>query len=137
MTQIPAGSRAATLARTLLIPLVAGALYGGWAAFIHGSLGSGPALRAALTQASLSITQTLVLVLLLQRLFRVPSNPLRGFWLAAGGASTLTITWLIAGHAFAGTPHIALTIAPSAIIGTGFCFVYARALLWRAGRSRS
>lgn len=137
MNALPSGNRLRTLARPVLVAVIAGGFYGSWAAFIHRGLGAGAALHAGLTQLSLSVTATLTLVLVLERLFHWPSNPLRGFWLAALGASTLAMGWLVAGHTLAGTPHIAVTIAPPAIIGTAFCFAYARTLLWRAGSSRS
>jgi hypothetical protein len=118
----------------VLVALAAGGCYGAWAAFAHHRLGTGVALRAGLTQAALSMTTTLVLVLLLERLFRLPSNPVRGFWLAFLGATALATAWFVAGHVVAGTPHIAAAIAPSMIVGTVFNFVYARMLLVHARR---
>jgi hypothetical protein len=124
-------------ARPLLIAVIASAVYGGWAALAHIRLGASVALHAGLTQAALSAVTTLGLVLLLERLFHWASNPVRGFWLASLGASTLAITWLAGGHALAGTPHIAVAIAPSAIVGVACCFAYARTLLVRARAGNS
>jgi hypothetical protein len=120
--------------RPLSSALVAGGLYGSWAAFAHHGLGAGVALRAAWTQVVLSVTATLVLVLVLERLFRWPLNPVRGFWLAAVGTSTLSIVWLIMGHALAGTPRILAATAPSVIVGTVLYCGYAGMLLGRAAR---
>lgn len=120
--------------RPVLLALVAGGMYGSWAAFAHHGLGVGVALRAGWTQVMLSVTATLVLVLVLERLFRFPLNPVRGFWLAAVGTSALSIVWLVVGHALAGTPRILAAIAPSVIVGTVFYFGYARMLLGRARR---
>jgi hypothetical protein len=94
----------------------------------------GVAMRAALTQVALSVIATLVAVLVLERLFRWPSNPVRGFWLAALGTSTLSTVWLYVGHALAGTPNITITIAPPVMIGAASDFLYAGALLALARR---
>jgi hypothetical protein len=91
-------------------------------------------MRAGLTQVALSVIATLVAVLVLERLFRWPANPVRGFWLAALGTSTLSTVWLYVGHALAGTPNIAITIAPPVIVGAASDFLYAGALLALAGR---
>ncbi len=115
-----------------LVALVAGGLYGSWAGFAHVNMGLGVALRAGLTQAVLSAISTLFLMLLLARLFHWPPSPVHGFWLAALGAPILVITCLVAGHALAGTPHIAVAIAPSVIVGTAGSFAYARTLLPQA-----
>jgi hypothetical protein len=99
-------------ARPLLVALVAGGSYGSWAAFAHHRLGPRIALRTGLTQVALSLTATLVLVLVLERLFRRQSNPVRGFWFASVGTSMLGTAWLVVGYAVTGTPHIAVTITP-------------------------
>ncbi|OSC39871.1 hypothetical protein [Mycobacterium decipiens] len=122
------------LARPVLVAVVAGVAYGSWAALTHGHLGAEVALRAGCTQAALSMPTTLALVLVLERLFRLPSKPMHGFWLASVGTPTLAIVWLVVGHAFTGTPHIVVAIAPSVIVGTAFSFVYARTLLARIRR---
>ncbi len=84
----------------------------------------------------LSFTATLVLALILERLFRLPSTPEQGFWLAAIGTTGLTAVWLVTGHAVAGTSNIALTIAPNLIVGATVNFIYSRALLAQARRGR-
>ncbi len=120
--------------RPFLVALCAGGLYGSWAGFVQHGLGAGVAMCAGCTQVGLSMFTTLVFVLLQERLFRWPSNPVRGFWLAALGSSTLGAAWLGVGHALAGTPHIAAAIAPSVIIGGVFDFAYAGRLLMLARR---
>lgn len=120
--------------RPVLVALAAGGVYGSWAALAHRHLGPGVTLHAGLTQAALSVTVTLALVLVLERLFRWARNPLLGFWLAFLGTSTLAMAWLVIGHWVAGTPHIAVAIAPSAVVGTATSFGYARMLLARARR---
>jgi hypothetical protein len=123
-------------ARPVLIALSAGIAYGGWASFVHGDHGLSVALRAGLTQATLSLTATLVMALLLERLFRLPSNPVRGFWLAFLVTVNLSAAWLTVGHLLMGTPHVLAAMAPSVIVGTALYFAYARMLLFRARKAR-
>lgn len=122
------------LVRPILVALLAATFYGSWAALVHLGVGHHAALHAGLTQAALSVTATLPLGLLLEQLFRWQPNPLRGFWFAWIGTSTVAAAWLVVGHTLAGTPHIAVTVAPSVVVGTVFFFGYARALLKQATR---
>lgn len=114
--------------------LWAGLSYGCWAAFAHYRSGLGVAVHAGLTQAALSLSATMVLALTLERLFRWPANPRHGFWIASGVNSMLTASWLVIGHLAAGTSDIALTIAPSLIVGIVSNFAYSRVLLVEARR---
>jgi hypothetical protein len=131
----PKSSARLERARPVLIALSAGIAYGCWASFVHGDNGLGVALRAGLTQAALSLTATLVMALLLERLFRLPSNPVRGFWLAFLVTVNLSAAWLTVGHLLMGTPHVLAAMAPSVIVGTALYFVYARMLLIRARKA--
>jgi hypothetical protein len=135
MSALFSSARVRAHARPVLAALIGGGAYGCWAAFTHHRLGLGVAMRASLTQVALSVAATLVAVLILERLFRWPSNPAHGFWLAALGTSTLGTVWLYVGHALAGTPHIAVTIAPPVIVGAVSDFLYAGALFALAKRS--
>ena len=137
MTTLLSTRRLWDVARPVLAALVGGGAYGCWAMFTHHRLGLGVALHAGLTQVALSVIATLVAVLVLERLFRWPSNPLHGFWLASVGTSTLGLIWLVVGHVLAGTPHIAVTIAPPVIVGTVSDFLYSGALLVQAKRRRA
>ncbi|BDB42474.1 MULTISPECIES: hypothetical protein [Mycobacterium] len=123
--------RATLGGRPLLVAMVAGASYGSWAAVVNHGAGLAAALRAAATQMSMSVVASFALQLLLTRLFFWARTPGRGFWLSSMGTSTLAAAVLTAGHAVNGTPHLAATLAPSLVIGTTFCFGYARALLAR------
>lgn len=134
-SHIPAGWLRAH-ARPLLVASAAAVLYGCWAGGTHYYLGLHAALKAGATQSMLSFTATLVLALILERLFRLPSTPEQGFWLAAIGTTGLTAVWLVTGHAVAGTSNIALTIAPNLIVGATVNFIYSRALLAQARRGR-
>lgn len=129
------GRRLGEHVRPVLAALIGGGAYGCWAASAQQRLGLGVALRAGLAQVGLSVIATLVAVLVLERLFRWPSNPVRGFWLAALGTSTLSAAWLYAGHLLVGTPNIVLAIAPPVMVGTASDFLYAGALLALARRA--
>lgn len=124
--------RASLRRRRVLLALGAGALYGSWAALVNHGDGVAVALLAAMTQMTLSTTATLALELLIERLFRRARTPAHGFWLGSAGASAFAAAALASGHLAMGTPHIGKTIAPSVIVGTVFCFAYARTLLVRA-----
>jgi hypothetical protein len=121
-------------ARPLVVAVGAGLLYGAWAAFTNHSGGVAIAVRAAATQAAVSLTATLVMVLVVERLFRCGATPVRGFWLSWLGASALLITVLVTCHILAQTPSIPATITPPFLIGTAFYCGYARMLLTRAKR---
>ncbi|WP_454560792.1 hypothetical protein [Mycobacterium haemophilum] len=123
-------------ARPLLLAVGSAAMYGCWAALIHFHLGMSVALRAGAAQAALSFSATFVLALALERLFRIPSNPVYGFWLGAIGNSVLIASWLIVGHLVAGTSNIAVTVAPSMIVGLTANLVYSRALLAQTRKGR-
>lgn len=114
------------LRRRVLLALGAGALYGSWAAFANHGDGLAVALCAAATQMMLSTMATLALELLIEWLFRWGRTPAEGFWLGSVGSSAFGAAALATGHSVLGTPSIAATIAPSIIVGTGFCFCYAR-----------
>ncbi|GJO14135.1 hypothetical protein NJB1907f44_38900 [Mycobacterium marinum] len=120
--------------RPVLIAIGAGLTYGTWAALAHYDQDPGVALLAGLTQAALSFTTTLTMVVVLERLFHWPSDPHRGFLLAAFAVSTLSAAWLTTGHLLMGTPRVLAAIAPSVLIGTALYFLYARTLLVQAVR---
>ncbi len=123
-------------ARTMLIALVAAGAYGSWAALAHYNNGLDVALRAGLTLAALTFTATTMLVFVLERLFRLSSNPLHGFWLASIVTSTLSAAWLATGHMLMGTPRVVAAVTPSVLIGTTLYFAYASGLLARARRAQ-
>jgi hypothetical protein len=125
----PPGATRWARVRPYVTALGAGAMHGSWAAWANRAAGREASLRAAATQATMSMAATLLLVLLLERLFRWPRSPAHGFWLAAVGTSSTSVAALVLAHALNGTPRIAVTIAPSVAIGTMFYFAYARMLL--------
>lgn len=122
--------------RRVAMALFNGLLTGSWAAFANYGAGPAVALRAAATQCAFTFAGAIFLLLILERLFRWPATPERGFWLAAVGTPALGAATLAVGHALAGTPHIAATIAPPVLAGTVMCVIYARAMLIDARRQR-
>jgi hypothetical protein len=123
-------------ARALFVALLAGGIYGGWAASVNHGFGAEVALRAGLMQAALSTISTFLLIRLLERLFRWPSNPLRGFWFSSLATVTIATACMAVGHLMVGTPRIAPAIAPSLCVGAAFVFTYAYGLL-RSTRARA
>ena len=114
--------------RALVLGVGAALLYGSWAYFANLNAGADRGLRAGLVQALLSFTATVALVVLMERLFAIGGSPGRGFWLAGPGSSSVAALVMASAHGIAGTPHLLLTIAPSLVIGTAFCFAYAAGL---------
>jgi hypothetical protein len=121
--------------RAAVTALAAGLLYGSWAAYANWGHGTDAAVRPAIAQSLISVTATLALVLILEKLFRMAPSPRAGFVAASVGTSVIGIAMLAGGHAAAGTPEIWLTIAPSALVGTIFYFFYSAMLLRKATAS--
>lgn len=111
--------------RPLILATAAATFYGIWAFIANG--GSDAGLSAGMTQAILSFCAANVLALVLEWLFRVAGSANRGFALAAIGTSLISAFVIGVGHHIAGTPHVALTIAPSVVVGTVVYTLYA----WR------
>ena len=122
------------LLRAALTGVAAALVWGSWAFHVNGRAGSGAALRAALTQALLSFSATLGLVLVLERLFRVGRTPHQGFLIASLGTVSLASGTMATVHALAGTPRILATIGPSVSVAAVFFVTYAWGL--RAAASR-
>ncbi len=119
-----------------LITAIASALgYGLWATLCNWPHGRWRALRAGLTQACLSFTATLSMVLLLEWLFRRGRTPLQGFLAASLGTTLIGAAVMCGVHALTGTPNILATIAPSLSIGTIFFVSYSWGLLVSARRA--
>ena len=115
--------------RPMLIALISAAAYGGWAAFAHHRYGLAVALHAGMTQAGLSFIATLVLVSVLERLYRWSPSPVAGSVFAPFLTAMLLVVWLAVGHFLMGTPHVVAAMAPSVLIGTALFFIYGRGLL--------
>lgn len=102
-------------------------LWGSWAAIVHHAHPLAIQLKAALTQAAISGSFTLVGAAFLEAVFaraahrwRVPVAGLSTFSFIF--ASVLTI------HHWAGTPSVLLTVAPTLTLSFFYCLGYAASL---------
>ena len=116
------------LGRAIATSCGAGVLYGTWAGIANRDHGAQAALRAAATQALVSITLTFCVVLIMEYLSRRGRSPLHGFLLSAIATTSLMIGLTVSAHAWSGTPHLIASVAPSVLIGTVFIVTYSRAL---------
>lgn len=114
--------------RAILTSGGAGVLYGSWVAIANRDHGLQVALRAAATQAVVSIAVTLGAVLLMEQLSRRGRSPRHGFLLSAIVTSSLMVGLTVSAHVLSGTPHVISSVAPSVVIGTTFIITYSRAL---------
>jgi hypothetical protein len=116
------------LGRAIATSCGAGVLYGSWAAIANRDHGAQAALRAAATQAIVSVTLTFGVVLIMETLSRRGRSPRHGFAISAVATTSLMIALTVCAHAWSGTPHLIASVAPSVLIGTAFIVTYSRAL---------
>lgn len=116
------------LGRAIATSCGAGALYGTWAGIANRDHGAHAALRAAATQAIVSVALTFCVVMIMEYLSRRGRSPLHGFMLSAVLTTSLMIGLTVCAHAWSGTPHLIASVAPSILIGTTFIVTYSRAL---------
>ena len=101
--------------------LLAWLLYGSWACYVNWDYGLSPALTAFVAQGIASFSTTLFLTRLIEFLYRhIPTRGLKAALTPVGAIALIGIT-LYAIHRLSGTPDIALTIAPSLLIGFAYC----------------
>ncbi|CAN0620813.1 conserved membrane protein of unknown function [Burkholderia multivorans] len=112
--------------RSLLASIGAMCLQGAWAAYANHAFGPWVAGRAAVVQGACSFGMTYAVTRLIEWLvmaFRANRQALR-----VAKTVVLAVAWMIGmqtlAHWLAGTPHIAITIAPAATLGTIYCTVY-------------
>ncbi|NUP05421.1 MAG: hypothetical protein HOW73_05100 [Polyangiaceae bacterium] len=134
MTALPPPRRKGPL-RPLGFGVLAALLWGGWALYVNASAGAGPAARATLAQALLSFSATAGLSFVLERLFRLGRTPLRGFFIAAVGTTSISASTMATVHAIVGTPRILATVGPTVALGATFFTVYAWGLRSAASRN--
>ena len=105
----------------LAAALLAFAFYGAWAAWVNWSHGVEVALRALVAQGAASFTTTFVLAKLVGVFYRrLPAGGVRVA--AAPVLSSLAVgCGLALVHWAVGTPALLATIAPSLIMGFGYC----------------
>lgn len=122
--------------RSLASAALAFAVYGPWAFVANLGHGVPRALRAGLTQGTVSFVLTLCLTQLMEFLFALPRSPRLGFALAVAGAVTTSALLNVCAHLLAGTPEIVRTITPVVLLGTVFFVSYGANLL-RLSRARA
>lgn len=91
----------------------AAVIRGGWALLVNAGAGWESALRALGAQLVWSFAASFTLSMLHRTLFRAGGTPNRGFWLSAVGATAIGVGGGTLIHELAGTPNVALTMAPS------------------------
>lgn len=115
-----AAAATGTARRAALLAVGAFLLYGGWAFVANHGHGVWVALGSAVVQGAMSLVATGASAVVLEQLFQIG----RVLWvrtaIASLGTQALVLGAMSATHALAGTPEIAATLAPVAIIG----FVY-------------
>ncbi|WP_437757462.1 hypothetical protein [Sorangium sp. So ce1389] len=116
----PARPAGGPWARAGLSATAAAVAYGSWAVFCNRAHGAAAALKAGLTQGTVSLVLTLVMMLILEWLFRLGRTPARGFLLASSGTTALVVVITTTVHTMAGTPRLFSTIAPSCLVGAAF-----------------
>lgn len=116
------------LTRSIVSGLFGFAAYGGWAFYANDTHGLDAAMKAAFTQGSYSFTVTLVMTLLIEYLFRLPSNRTLRFCVTFFGTCAILYSSSWGVNALAGTPEIFMTILPGIVIGTVYTFVYTLSL---------
>lgn len=110
-------------ARSAVIGVAAGTIYGLWALYANWSHDAAHVARAAGTQFVLSFCSTSFLTLMIE-LVLARGRSVGNLILAATGPHAGMVALFATIHGLSGTPNVAKTIAPSALIGLGFCVVY-------------
>jgi len=101
--------------RSLAAALAALIGYGAWAWFANSAEGDGAAGKAALVQGGYSFVLTYVMTYVTEWLYCYTGG--RG-WLTTFLSSILLLVSAYSIHRLAGTPEVAMTIAPGYFIGT-------------------
>ncbi|MBI5514019.1 MAG: hypothetical protein HY909_09650 [Deltaproteobacteria bacterium] len=122
--------------RRVVSALGAAALYGTWAFHANHGHGLGRAGRAALTQVCTSFLLTVLVVSVVEALFRVPERAWARVALSTAGAVLVTMAVTVTAHTLAGTPELLRTVALSFTLGTALNLGYALNLLRLLARPR-
>ena len=102
-------------------------LWGSWAAIVHHAHPLAVQLKAALTQAAISGTFTLLGAAVLEAIFARTAQRWR---VPVSGLSTFVFIFssVVIIHSWVGTPNIILTIAPTMTLSFFYCLGYAASL---------
>ena len=109
----------------LLVPPFAGfCFYGAWAFYVNMDHGYFMGIKAAITQGGYSFAVTLLLSVLVERLFvRFQSVSLGDYWVGFIAIALLAlVSWAV--NALAGTPEILWTILPGLTVSAIYTSVY-------------
>ena len=98
--------------------------YGSWALYVNWDHGWQRAVHAGVAQGTMSFTATLALTLIAEWLFHLAETRALGAVLAITGTPVVVIGPMVVLHWIAGTPHVARTVAPSAIVGSAYVVAY-------------
>jgi len=120
-------NRPKTTRKALLISSIAFVLQGSWAVYANQRFGLEKSLVAGLVQGLCSFAMTFVTTMILEYLLALWRALAPGIRLVAVVTVTTLIIALVqsTAHWIAGTPEIAITIAPAVILGGVYCVVYA------------
>lgn len=111
--------------RQAFFSILAAVIYGLWTYLINRKFGEIIAIRAMLTQSTLSCFSTLFLSSLIEIIGAKSSkNKLLFFSISWIIPKAIVIGIMVFFHYISGTPRIAMTVAPSAIIGTIYSLFY-------------
>jgi len=109
----------------LLVPPLAGfCFYGAWAFYVNMDYGSSMGITAAMTQGSYSFVVTLLLAVLVERLFvRFQNITFGAFWVGLIAITLLgVVSWAV--NALVGTPKIIWTILPGLTVSAIYTTMY-------------
>ncbi|MGK3987104.1 hypothetical protein WME99_28955 [Sorangium sp. So ce136] len=109
--------------RPFLIGVLAGAIYGLWAAYANWGHDLPHVARAVSAQFALSFCSTSFLTLVIELVLR-RGRSLPHLIFAATGPHAAMVTLFMTVHWLSGTPNVLKTITPSAMIGLLFCIAY-------------
>lgn len=111
--------------------LVAGCLWGIWAAVANFEHGYTAALSALITQGMISFTMAGTLTLFVQFLVGAMSDLVAPVRLVVVTLIAAAVLFLIqyTMHSLANTPNVLLTIIPAVCAGSTWCFIYANRII--------
>jgi len=130
---VSAAAASGTARRAVLLAAGAFLLYGTWAFVANLGHGAWVGLGSAVVQGGMSLVATGASAVVLEQLFRIGRVLWARATVAALGTQALVLGVMSAIHALAGTPEIAATLAPVAIVGFVYFTSYAS---WLAREER-
>lgn len=119
--------------RVFLISFLALLIYGSWAWAINRTSGSWVGIKSAIAQGGMSFLVTAFMTIGIEYIHQHLKSCGLQFWFAALSPIILLLIMMIIIHWALGTPHIFMTIMPSAIVGLTYSLIYTF-LLGRAKR---